>query len=275
MISADQRRKITDLVLAHIRGPGKIEVAAAMVRELHALFQTSLTDLPADAEEIIAGWHAVMKDVPPGPYDLDELSTDRTAKVLFHHPRDGVQAIATVPNFGDPMVAPGIAAGTAEWFRSCSPVAIMQLLDLLAIQAAQLHTMRKLMSPGWRPILSAPEDEPVLLATSEGWVGEATMLREQGTGRQTWAWAGGEPLHDNHEPLGWMSLPEGLSNAVVAPPSRVGDIAAQIEAIHALRERAMDQRDAARREADKNALELVVARARIAALEAQVAETAS
>lgn len=275
MISVQQRRTITDLVLAHIRGPGEIQVTAAMVRELHALFQTSLNDLPDDAAEIMAGWHAAMIDVPPGPYDLEPGDGNGPSRITSHHPYLGAQTIATIPNFAEPLDAPDSAAGTAEWFRSCSPVAVMQLLDMLAIQAAQLHTLRRLTSPGWRPILSAPEDEPVLLATTEGWVGEATMLREQGSGRQTWAWAGGEPLHDHHEPLGWMPLPEGLSKAVVAPPSRVGDIASQIEAIHALRQRALDQRDDARREADKNAVELIAARARIAALEAQVAETTS
>lgn len=271
MISALQRRKITDLVLAHIRGPGEIQVTAAMVRELHALFQSSLADLPADAEEIIAGWHLTMRDVPPGPYDVVQDAQGGSARITSFHPDKGSQIVATIPNFGDPSDASGSAAGTAEWFRSCSPVAIMQLLDLLAIQAAQLHAMRRLTSPGWRPVSLAPVDEPVLLATTEGWVGEATMLRDQNTGRSTWAWAGGEPLHDHHEPLGWMPLPAGLSKRVTAPPARLGDIADQIEAIHALRARAMDQRDEARREADDNAVQLIAARARIAALEAQIA----
>lgn len=101
------------------------------------------------------------------------------------------------------------------------------------------------------------------------------MLRDQNTGQPTWAWACGEPLHERHEPLGWMPLPTGPSERVTAPPSRVGDIAAQMEAIHALRQRAMDQRDEARREADNSALELIAARARIAALEAQIDQAAA
>jgi hypothetical protein len=59
----------------------------------------------------------------------------------------------------------------------------------------------------WRSIDTAPEDTFVLLATSKNVVGEAIMLIDEDTGQQRWTWANG-PVHPNHEPYGWMPIPD-------------------------------------------------------------------
>lgn len=65
----------------------------------------------------------------------------------------------------------------------------------------------------WRSIDTAPEDHHVILATAGGFVGEAIMLIDEDTGSQKWAWALG-PVHPNHEPYGWMPLPDPLQAPV-------------------------------------------------------------
>ncbi len=61
----------------------------------------------------------------------------------------------------------------------------------------------------WRSTDTAPEDVPVILATSGGHVGEAIMLIDEDTGKQKWAWALG-PVHPNHEPYGWQPMPSAI-----------------------------------------------------------------
>lgn len=68
----------------------------------------------------------------------------------------------------------------------------------------------------WRDIGSAPEDERILVATSGGWVGEASLADGE------WRWSGsGHVLHSNTVPLKWMPLPEH-PDALAAPAATGG-----------------------------------------------------
>jgi hypothetical protein len=70
----------------------------------------------------------------------------------------------------------------------------------------------------WRDLASAPEDEPVLLATTGEWVGEASMLLNIETNEPEWTWAAGFSVR--HAPLGWMPLPAGLDLPVTLTPTQ-------------------------------------------------------
>lgn len=61
----------------------------------------------------------------------------------------------------------------------------------------------------WQPIETAPEDEAVILATTGGWVGQASKsFQHPGEDECHWCWAGREePIHENHVPLAWQPLP--------------------------------------------------------------------
>lgn len=69
------------------------------------------------------------------------------------------------------------------------------------------------MPSAFRPPETAPEDEPVILATSGGWIGEAWMLVNEDTGQQEWWWVGRDPQGkerraDLHfQLLGWQPMP--------------------------------------------------------------------
>lgn len=68
---------------------------------------------------------------------------------------------------------------------------------------------------GWRSIDTAPEDEHVILATSGGHTGEALMLIDEDTGQRQWVWAHG-PVHQKHEPWGWMPMQDPPSAPVLS-----------------------------------------------------------
>lgn len=61
----------------------------------------------------------------------------------------------------------------------------------------------------WQPMESAPEDEAVILATTGGWVGQASKsFQHPGEDECRWAWAGAEePLNENLVPVAWQPLP--------------------------------------------------------------------
>lgn len=58
----------------------------------------------------------------------------------------------------------------------------------------------------WQPIETAPEDEPCLIATKCGTVGEASMLLNDDR-EPVWFWAGDIAVHSNHQPTHWQPLP--------------------------------------------------------------------
>lgn len=61
---------------------------------------------------------------------------------------------------------------------------------------------------GWRDISTAPKDENVILATTDGWSGEAIYMLDADGETWRWRWAGSfNPLHENHRPLAWQPLP--------------------------------------------------------------------
>jgi hypothetical protein len=59
--------------------------------------------------------------------------------------------------------------------------------------------------PGFESPELAPQDEAVILATNGGWIGEASMLRDE-DGTPRWRWADGQPLGVFH-PLGFQRMP--------------------------------------------------------------------
>lgn len=64
--------------------------------------------------------------------------------------------------------------------------------------------------PKFQPIATAPIDEPVLLATTGDWVGEAVYGEDEEN--PSWRWiAENEPIHPNFKPLGWMPFPPAIT----------------------------------------------------------------
>lgn len=57
----------------------------------------------------------------------------------------------------------------------------------------------------WRPIATAPLDEPMILATTGGWVCEAWLKPDEDAG-PTWEWATGGPVSP-FVPLAWRPMP--------------------------------------------------------------------
>ena len=97
--------------------------------------------------------------------------------------------------------------------------------QFLALIAAARNGLRpKAVGTGteWLNVKDAPKEEWVILATTGGWVGQATLeywgpngFGEPEGAELKWFWHGSkEPIHDNHIPLGWQPMP--------APPVPTG-----------------------------------------------------
>lgn len=94
--------------------------------------------------------------------------------------------------------------GTHRWDGAAwqvLPDEIDSVLSLLAAERAKA---------AWRPMKAAPDDEPCILASSGGYVGEA--VKDYPVSRSDeliWRWAGrSEPIHENLYPLlGWLPMP--------------------------------------------------------------------
>ena len=181
--------------------------------------------------------------------------TDETE--LVRRLRDADETVLwTGPDGLFAQAAARIEALTAE--RDAARAAAGDFADALATLRAELATH------AMQPLETAPEDEPVILATTGGWIGEAWMLRNEDTGVQEWTWAIGRRGDTYFNPLGWWKMPPHpdptRDDARFPTPSeatttrctacngtgRWGPITAGIDAAKAINAMSEQQRDAFR-----------------------------
>lgn len=188
----------------------EVGVSRQALDELLAAYKAAVARVNRATDAEIGGIHRSLSAAPAPASGVDAVNVDALAKRMWRvTPREVRDSGLTRSQWYAREIRAAFNMGKAthaeEQWRLWEARAFAAENEVVRLHASLSPAATSGSEAGgelnWRSIDNAPEDEWLLVATTGGWVGEATVIDGE------WKWASGHVFHSDIVPQKWMPLP--------------------------------------------------------------------